>query len=544
MTSSYDSLSDSSDYISEGDTSDEMLVDTNSDYSDDSEVSVQSETVEVNSGNNHVVSYQPETTWREVDGSSLHSFFYPPKEMIFPITNKSPISYFREFFSDEILECIVKNSNSYIQNLNTSPSSKTIVLETSVTEILKFLGVVIYLGIDKKPKIADYWSKNILYKNEFCQKIMTRDRFMEIIKCIHFTNAGVSEPCPKIGEMLVILIENFQKMLVPGENVVIDESLISWLGRLKFRQYIPSKTHRYGIKLYKLTNTAGYILNLSVYQGKDKENANIPATTSICKRLMEEYFDCGRTLTVDNFYTSINLAELCLSRDTHLRGTLRANQKGFPKFTAKSVKKGEVMCKEKNGIVCGIWKDKRDVRFVSTKECGELIESPKPHYSGKIIKKPDVIFKYNDCKQGFDVSDQLDNYYSPLRKTIKWFHKLAFELLLNTATVNASILFHSTTNKKMSMSKFRESLIFSLTGVNATTKARASNNSAEKHELTDCTTRLSNNRIKRRRCIKCYAEIAQNDINSARNKAKTVTTFCNACPNQPFMCLQHFNSFH
>ena len=54
--------------------------------------------------------------------------------------------------------------------------------------------------------------------------------------------------------------------------------------------------------------------------------------------------------------------------------------------------------------------------------------------------KPEIIICYNKGKQGIDVSDQMASCFSPLRKTIRWYHKVAFEFMLNTAVVNALIV--------------------------------------------------------------------------------------------------------
>lgn len=43
---------------------------------------------------------------------------------------------------------------------------------------------------------------------------------------------------------------NFTKYFTPFQKLVIDESLVLFRGRLLFRQYIKSKAHRFGIKLF------------------------------------------------------------------------------------------------------------------------------------------------------------------------------------------------------------------------------------------------------------------------------------------------------
>jgi len=54
--------------------------------------------------------------------------------------------------------------------------------------------------------------------------------------------------------------------------------------------------------------------------------------------------------------------------------------------------------------------------------------------------KPDVILFYNAGKAGIDLSDQLASYSSPVRKNIRWYHKVMTEIVLNTSVINAQIM--------------------------------------------------------------------------------------------------------
>ena len=83
-------------------------------------------------------------------------------------------------------------------------------------------------------------------------------------------------------------------------------------GRLTFRQYIPNKTHRYGVKLFKLCSLAGYTWSVKVYSGKSSAGEReIGLAKTVCKELMKDLVDQGRTLYVDNFYSSYDLAQYC-----------------------------------------------------------------------------------------------------------------------------------------------------------------------------------------------------------------------------------------
>ena len=49
--------------------------------------------------------------------------------------------------------------------------------------------------------------------------------------------------------------------------------------------------------------------------------------------------------------------------------------------------------------------------------------------------KSHVVLDYNEGRQGTDLSDQLSAYYPCFRRSIKWYRKVAFELIFGTALV-------------------------------------------------------------------------------------------------------------
>ncbi|KAJ8937369.1 hypothetical protein NQ314_011917 [Rhamnusium bicolor] len=157
---------------------------------------------------------------------------------------------------------------------------------------------------------------------------------------------------------------------------------------------------------------------------------------------MKTLFHQGRILFTDNFYTTVNLAQELLNRKTHLVGTLKKNRKLNPtEVTNKKFKKGEIIARELNGIVILKWQDKSDVLCLNT---NHIAVTTKVKRRGEEIGKPTLICDYNNSKSFIDLSNQLKAYSSPLRKEIKWYRKLGFELLLETSLVNAPITFQLT----------------------------------------------------------------------------------------------------
>lgn len=98
------------------------------------------------------------------------------------------------------------------------------------------------------------------------------------------------------------------------ECVTIDEQLLGFRRRCKFRQYMPSKTERYGIKFWLLVcSETCYVWKIQPYLGK-------PIGGSVEKNQGERVvLDLvvglkGHNITMDNFFSSYNLGQKLLSQ--------------------------------------------------------------------------------------------------------------------------------------------------------------------------------------------------------------------------------------
>ena len=264
-------------------------------------------------------------------------------------------------------------------------------------------------------------------------------------------------------------------------------------------------------------------------------------------KLCSQYLDSGRVIVTDNFYTSLELAHKLIEKKTHLIGTLRKSRKDLPRSVILAkLERGEIFGLEnRDGIVVAKWKDKRDVLMLSTCHGLEIETTGKKNRQGVEAKKPKMIIDYNGGKGGVDVSDQLSSFSSSLRKTVRWYHKVAMELLLGTACVNAYLLYRSLPNsKKMTITEFRESIVESMLGLGEETGSTQATVS-RKHELQQTEVRDKRNRKIRKRCTYCYDEISKvKGSRKADRLATKMTTFCSACPKKPFMCLKCFTSKH
>lgn len=427
--------------------------------------------------------------------------------------NLTPIEAFQMFFDENLLNKIVTWTNTRstkIQNATQRRFSNMRRWQNTTTEeINQFLGLCIAMGNIKMPSIKSYWSKNIIYQHPLFSKVMSRNRFEMILRCMCFYDEtdDTSSRLHKISNVLDHLIERIRNTYQPGENLSLDEALLLFRGRLCFRQYIPNKKARYGIKLYELCTPDGFVVNILIYAGKGTvTDENKGHAFAVVEKLMENYLDKGHTIYMDNFYCSVKLGEFLNSRQTHMIGTLRSNRKENPKYvTSKKLKKGESIWKRKGHITVGKWRDKRDVLVISTKHKFEMILAK--NRKGNESRKPNIVVDYNDNMSGIDRGDQMVSYYSTPRKTIRWYMKLFFHLL-DIALWNGHYIYKKITQKPKTFLEFRNDIILALTRLDVPDTSRPPMNAHFPRKVE-----------KRKRCRIC-----------SQNKIRQPTWFvCDSC---------------
>nr|XP_012549606.2 piggyBac transposable element-derived protein 4-like [Bombyx mori] len=301
--------------------------------------------------------------------------------------------------------------------------------------------------------------KKTIYRNEYIVSVITRDRFLLLLKlkfwhfCDDSSAIHNSNKLTKIHDLANMLNSRFQEVLTPGKFVVIDESMIPWRGRLKLKQYIKNKSHKYGVKIYKLCTPEGYTYNSIIYSGKGENGREQNHGKVTVLKLIQGLENKCRIVIADNFYSSIELAEEILSHKTRYCGTLRSNRRGLLKaIVSLKLKKGEIKgAMNKNGVKIIKWVDKRQLLMISTVKEDEdvLVNTGKKNKkTNENIKKPTCVLTYNNNKKGVDFSDQMSLYYSStLKRGLKWFRKVGMEYLFGMALVNAWITYNMKNDK-------------------------------------------------------------------------------------------------
>ncbi|CAB3229490.1 unnamed protein product [Arctia plantaginis] len=279
------------------------------------------------------------------------------------------------FLTDDIIDKIVEETNKYadkylLEKEITAKSRSKAWKPTDANEMRQFFSIILTMGLNKVPHFHDYWSKKSIYRNEYICSLMGRDRFILLLKFWHFSDErnDTEDRLYKIRQILNMLNNRFRDILTPGKFIVIDESMIPWRGRLIFRQYLKNKSHKYGVKLYKLCTPERYTFKTIVYTGKEGNSREVNHGKNLVMKLIEGLENEGRVLVADNFYSSLDLVEELLEKKTFYCGTLRSNRRGLPKqFMSKKLKKGEVEgIMLPSGVKVIKWHDKRQVSMITS----------------------------------------------------------------------------------------------------------------------------------------------------------------------------------
>lgn len=129
-------------------------------------------------------------------------------------------------------------------------------IDTQYEEIYVFLAFTMLMARNKKLEIQDYWSLDPLSYQPIFSQYMSRDRYQILLRFLHFSDNKCQIPGDRLAKIRLPLQEitkNFKQAMVPFENLAINESLVLWKGRLSFKQFIKTKRHRFGIKIFVIS---------------------------------------------------------------------------------------------------------------------------------------------------------------------------------------------------------------------------------------------------------------------------------------------------
>ena len=401
----------------------------------------------------------------------------------------TPLDFFNLFFEEDMWNKLLEQTNKYAEDklavLDPKPHSRfRSWVPVTLPEMKLFLAISLSFGLTQKPDLDLYWTTDPLLETPIYGKLMSRDRYLLILSNLHLVpndppdRVAFEDPLYKLRPLIDMIQRKFIDVYTPGRDISFDEGTCPWKGRLKFKVYNPAKPNKFGIKLYQVSESlTGYIIGFDIYSGKTDYTCGSPeefaelvgvdpeACTTTTKLVVGLLAKCGLLdegchVYMDNYYTSPELFTELDVRNTYACGTVRKNRRDVPRaFSEVKLRQGEVIFRRKENMLGLKWHDKRDVHLLST------IHRPfwknVRGYRDRVVAKPMMVVDYVNYMGGVDLSDQLVQYYSCLRKTVKWWRKLFFHLL-QLSVLNAYITYLKYGRQKITHFAFMKYLIMNL----------------------------------------------------------------------------------
>ncbi|KAM9487157.1 uncharacterized protein Hap1MRO34_007004 [Clarias gariepinus] len=177
--------------------------------------------------------------------------------------------------------------------------------------------------------------------------------------------------------------------------------------------------------------------NAIPYLGKDLSRpSGERLTENVVMKLMEPFMDKGRTVTTDNYFTSLSLAGRLLSRKTTLVGTMNKILRELPQSAKQSsdCNKFTTQVFSTTGTTLTVYAPKRRKTVCILSTMYNIVE-----IGDNRKRKPNTVTDYNTMKCGVDIMDQKVRQYTVRAGTRRW-PVAVFYNLIDMAAMNAHVL--------------------------------------------------------------------------------------------------------
>ena len=378
-------------------------------------------------------------------------------------TTGGELDFFERFFPATLLTEIVAETNRYAAECITKkpdPSWRP----TETKEFQAFLGLHLILSVVPMPSHKLAWTKNCFFRHPSFGEIMTRERFEKLLKYMHVHDARQNPARGTPGHDRLCLVRSVIDTVnngcignyLPNKQVSVDEAMIAYKGRLSFKQYLPAKPTKFGVKVWVRADPSnGYVNEFDIYTGKSsQEPAEGSLGERVVKKLRQRLYGKNHHVYMDNYFSSPKLFADLLHNGVYCCGTVRLNRKDMPPAIQRKQlvrKQGDFAIFQKGALTATAWKNKKQVNFLATNcDPTEVDTVQRRQKDGSSVDTvcPVVCKQYSAHMFGVDRADQMRMQYSTCRKAVKWW-KYIFWFLFDVCVCNAFVCMRESPNHKL-----------------------------------------------------------------------------------------------
>ncbi len=436
----------------------------------------------------------------------------------------SPLQLLQLFITKEFVNRWVIFTNNHCLHKFRKP------LDVTVNELYAFIGVLIYMGIDYLPETHLYWDSK--FHHPFVTTRFSRDRFVLILSCFcisSVTNSKIFNDPPKHCEEFVDHLNDvFPRHYSPSQHLTFDESMVAHKGQSPYRQYIPSKPHKWGYKIWCLAADK-YLLKLKFYEGASECDSENGMTHDLILNFLDTYKFLNHILYIDNFFTSPTLLKSLAKLGIAACGSVQMNRKCMPSSSQitetmlKTMDRGNSYHFQHDNICLNVWKDANILKV--------LYNHIQPYTKPSTLKRwgenggkfdlscPQAIKDYFYNARSVDIIGQLHYSYPIGRKHTNQTSSFIY-WLIDVCIVNSFTLF-KIHNSTVSHLRFRFQLMDQLVSLVTPSTSSSIKSKPQKSGIKKASEHYPVSAKKTGQCVQCYSR----DEN--RKRSSYVCVACN-----------------
>ena len=373
--------------------------------------------------------------------------------------NCTELDFFLKFLPLTFIDRIVQETNEYAARC-IQEKADSLWYDTNRSEMMAYFGLMVVMSIISVPSYTLAWKSVWPFAIPGIAEVMTRTRFEKLSKYFHCNDTSANPPRRQPGHdrlchvrpVIDVLSQTCLNNYNPPREQTVDEGMIAYKGRLSFKQYLPAKPTKFGIKVWERASPKnGYVHEFQIYTGsKDGRQPEQGLGARVVKDLTDKLKGKKHHIYMDNFFSSPELFDDLQKDKNYCTGTARLNRRGMPEAlkTARLKNRGDMQVMQRGNLTAYAWKDKKIVTYLSTIADplqNKVVRRKQKDGSVKEVPCPMVGESYNKFMFGVDIADQKRMQYSTCRKALKWW-KYIFWFCFDLAVVNGFICMKESPN--------------------------------------------------------------------------------------------------
>jgi hypothetical protein len=304
-----------------------------------------------------------------------------------------------------------------------------------------YIACCLVMGLAPKPSQDDHFAQDPVFANKWLQQRISGRKWRAMHSALKYDTEFIEKK----------LNFRFQQYWTPFPFVAVDEGIIPFKGRYRFRQHIRNKPKATGIKFYAMSDNKGFLCSFFTYHGTQ------PNTVKLVLGLTKKLPRVGYHVYADCYYGSDTLARFLQKHGHYFTLSCQSNRPSwlFADYLAVGLQKHQWnwSCHPKRGLCALSFHDRGMCHFISNQYGGKDWELTA---KGEII--PVMVGDYRRHYGAVDTSDSNHLLYLYKHRNLK--RTMAqFQSYVKMAVANAWVYYKTGHTQEISQKDFIRVLV-------------------------------------------------------------------------------------